>query len=305
MYRPSYLQSGDKVYITSTARRITTEELTPFITWISSHGLVPVIGSTIGLEEDQYAGTDDERAADFQLAIDNPEIKAIWFARGGYGSIRLFDLIRWDHFIDHPKWLLGFSDVTVWHNLVNQFYGIQTIHALMPLTLTTNTKESIQATLDMIRGLKSSIEFDKSDSNKGNSAIEGEIIGGNLSILYSLLGTKAGFNTNGKILFIEEIDEYLYHIDRMMISLKFSGKLSGLKGLLVGGFTDIKDNTIPFGKTVQEIILEHTKEFTFPIWFDFPSGHIANNMPIRMGAQVRLSSSASHSRLDYIDQSIV
>jgi muramoyltetrapeptide carboxypeptidase len=299
MFRPDYLKQGDTICILSTARFVELETIQPFIDWIESLGLKIRLGSTMSLKDNQYAGTDIERAKDFQDAIRNPEIKAIWFARGGYGSIRIFDDILWDEFIENPKWLIGFSDITIWHNLVNQFYGIQSIHALMPITFQTNTPEAIRYTAQMIMGERVEVLFPFASKNANFKAVSGEIIGGNLSILYSLLGTKTGFNTSGKILYIEDIDEYLYHIDRIMISLKKAGKLSGLKALLVGEFFDIKDNTIPFGKTYQEIVLEHCSEYGYPIIFDFPAGHIDNNHPIRLGAQIEISRQADQVNMKY------
>jgi muramoyltetrapeptide carboxypeptidase len=299
MFRPDYLKQGDTICILSTARFVELETIQPFIDWITSLGLQIRLGSTMSLKDNQYAGTDIERAKDFQEAIRNPEIKAIWFARGGYGSIRIFDDIIWDEFIENPKWLIGFSDITIWHNLVNQFYGIQSIHALMPITFQTNTPEAIRRTAQMILGEQVEILFPFTSKNANFKAVSGEIIGGNLSILYSLLGTKTGFNTSGKVLYIEDIDEYLYHIDRIMISLKKAGKLFGLKALLVGEFFDIKDNSIPFGKTYQEIILEHCSEYGYPIIFDFPAGHIDDNQPIRLGAQVEISRQADQVKLKY------
>ncbi|MFY7861846.1 MAG: S66 peptidase family protein [Chitinophagales bacterium] len=299
MFRPDYLKRGDTICILSTARFVDLESIQPFIDWIASLGLKIRLGSTMNLKDHQFAGTDTERAQDFQNAIGDPEIKAIWFARGGYGSIRIFDDIVWDKFIENPKWLIGFSDITIWHNLANQFYGIQSIHALMPITFQSNTPEAIRHTAQMIMGEQVEIIFPFDSNNTHFEAVSGEMIGGNLSILYSLLGTKTGFNTGGKVLYIEDIDEYLYHIDRIMISLKKAGKLLGLKALVVGEFFDIKDNTIPFGKTYQEIILEHCAEYGYPIIFDFPAGHIENNHPIRLGAQVQISRQADQVKLKY------
>lgn len=288
MYKPPYLKRGDTIYILSTARKISIDEIKPFLDWIEGLGLRFVLGETLSLESSQYAGTDDERASDFQRALDRDDIQAIWFARGGYGSIRIFDKIVWDRFIEKPKWLIGFSDITIWHNLVNQFYGIQSIHALMPITFATNTPAAIENTRKTILGESVDIRFAISEYNHHPREVSGEIIGGNLSILYSLLGTKSGFNTNGKILYIEEIDEYLYHIDRMMISLRNAGKLEGLKALIVGEFFDIKDNAIPFGKSYEEIIREHTSGYSYPVIFGLPSGHISDNHPLMLGANACL-----------------
>lgn len=287
MLRPPSLSSGDEIRILTTARKVSLDEILPAKYWLESFGYQVSVGSTIGLEDNQYGGTDEQRAEDFQAALDDPKVKAIWFARGGYGSIRIFDLLTWDNFIANPKWLIGFSDITIWHNLVNQFYGIQTLHTLMPLTFATSTQIAKNSLADNISGKFPVIEFEKHHLNTMNSNLEGEILGGNLSILYSLLGTKTGLNTNGKILFIEEIDEHLYHIDRMILSLKNAGKLSGLKGLVIGGFSDIKDNTIPFGKAYEEIILEHCSAYNYPIIFNFPAGHIDDNRALALGSNVK------------------
>lgn len=288
MLRPPRLQQKDQVRILTTARKVRFEEIEEAKIWLENLGLTVSLGESIGKEWHQFGGSDDDRALDFQNALDDSSVKAIWFARGGYGSIRIFEQMNWDRFVKEPKWLIGFSDITIWHNLVNQFYGIQTLHAIMPLTFSSASAASKELLAQNLAGIYPSIHWEKSPFSSNFTFVEGEIIGGNLSILYSLLGTKSGFNTNGKILFIEEIDEYLYHIDRMIMSLKLSGKLDGLKALLVGGFTDIKDNEIPFGKSFQEIILEHTQDFNYPVVFDFPAGHIDDNRPLVMNAKVRI-----------------
>ena len=289
MLRPPALNPLDEIRILTTARKVDEQEIADAIQWVESLGYTARLGKTIGKISNQYGGNDEERREDFQAALDDPQVKAIWFGRGGYGSIRILDRMNWDRFIAHPKWLIGFSDITIWHNHINQFFGIQTLHALMPITFATNTTISRELLSENMQGNYPPISFSRSNYNVHESTVTGEIIGGNLSILYSLLGTKSGFNTNGKILFIEEIDEYRYHIDRMMISLRHAGKLDGLKALVVGGFTDIKDNEIPFGKSYQEIILDHTRNFGYPIIFDFPCGHIADNRPLILNAQVKFS----------------
>ena len=251
MLRPPALSPNNQIRIITTARKVSLDEVELAKNWLISLGYVVSYGKTVGLEDHQYGGNDEARIEDFQAALNDEQVKGIWFARGGYGSIRILEHILWDQFIQNPKWLIGFSDMTIWHNQVNQFYGIQTLHAIMPLTFPKASNESKQLLAQNLSGHFPSIKWQIHLSNRYSGAAEGEIIGGNLSILYSLLGTKSGFNTNGKILFIEEVDEYLYHIDRMMISLKLAGKLNGLKALVVGGFTDIKDNEIPFGKSYE------------------------------------------------------
>lgn len=299
MLRPPLLKANDEIRILTTARKVSLEEIQEAKKWLEVLGYRVSLGDSLGLEDHQYGGNDVERAEDFQAALDDDSVKAIWFARGGYGSVRVLEKINWDQFIQNPKWLIGFSDITIWHNLVNQFYGIQTLHALMPLTFPKASEEAKNLLAQNLSGSFPAITWSASSFNKGHQAIEAEIIGGNLSILYSLLGTKSGFNTNGKILFIEEIDEYLYHLDRMMMSLKLAGKLSGLKGLLVGGITDMKDNEIPFGKSYQEIILEHTADGDYPVYFDFPAGHVDDNRPLILNAKVKIES-AEMMRLGYI-----
>jgi muramoyltetrapeptide carboxypeptidase len=288
MLRPPTLKSKDQIRILTTARKVSIEEIQEAGNWLKGLGYAVSLGSTIGLEHNQYGGSDQDRIDDLQAALDDSEVKAIWFARGGYGSIRVLEHIHWDQFIKNPKWMIGFSDMTIWHNQVNQYYGIQTLHAIMPLTFPKASDEAIQLFAENLSGFFPPIKWQSHPSNRYSGAAEGEIIGGNLSILYSLLGTKSGFNTNGRILFIEEIDEYLYHIDRMMMSLKLAGKLDGLKALVVGGFTDIKDNEIPFGKSYEEIILEHTAGYPFPVIFGFPAGHIDDNRPLAFNSRVKI-----------------
>ncbi len=288
MLRPPALKSKDQIRILTTARKVSLEEIQEAKNWLEGLGYEVSLGTTIGLEDHQYGGNDKARIDDFQAALDDEEVKAIWFARGGYGSIRVLEHIQWEKFIQKPKWLIGFSDMTIWHNQINQYYGIQTLHAIMPLTFPKASDEAKSVLAENLSGNFPAINWYIHPNNKKVDTAEGEIIGGNLSILYSLLGTKSGFNTNGKILFIEEIDEYLYHIDRMMMSLKLAGKLDGLKALVVGGFTDIKDNEIPFGKSYEEIILEHTAGYSYPVIFGFPAGHIDDNRPIALNSRVRI-----------------
>ena len=282
LLRPSYLQKGDIVIILSTARKVTPEELTTSIQLFESWGLKVKLGSTIGLADHQFAGTDDEREADFQRAINDPEIKAIICARGGYGTVRMMDNIDWTGLLEHPKWIVGFSDITYIHIHLNQTLGVQTLHSSVPALFHRNTPEAVDSIRRQLFGEAVSFEVPPHPLNRAGTG-KGTLIGGNLSILYSITGTKSGFNTGGKILFIEDIDEYLYHVDRMMMNLKRSGKLNDLAGLIVGGMTDMKDNAIPFGKSAEEIIAEHVAEFSYPVCFGFPAGHIADNNALIMG----------------------
>lgn len=287
LLRPPYLRSGDTVIILSTARKVTIEDMAPAVQTFESWGLKVRLGKTIGLSDNQYAGTDAERLADIQAAINDPEIRAIICARGGYGTVRIADDIDWTGMLKHPKWLAGFSDITYLHVHLNQTLGVQTLHSTVPTFFPKNTPEAIDSIRRQLFGEEVIYDLEPHALNRKGEA-KGVLIGGNLSILYSITGTKSGFNTAGKIFFIEDVDERLYHIDRMMINLKRSGKLHDLAGLIVGGMTDISDNLIPFGKNAEEIIMEHVSGFHYPVCFNFPAGHIPDNRAIVLGKVTKM-----------------
>jgi len=286
MIQPSYLQKNDTVAIVSTARKISLEQIKPAIDLLKKWGLKVVVGKTIGFEENQFAGSDHQRTQDFQQMLNNPQIKAIWCARGGYGTVRIIDDLDFTEFKKRPKWIAGYSDITVLHNQIHNL-GIETLHATMPLDIAKSTEETLASLRKSLFGESLIYEVNSSKENKiGTNS--GELIGGNLSILYSLLGSESSINTNGKILFIEDLDEYLYHIDRMLLNLKRNGYLENLKGLIVGGMSDMHDNEIPFGKNAKEIILDVVSEFDFPVIFDFPAGHLTDNRSLILGRKVNL-----------------
>ena len=291
LLRPPFLKKGDCVYILSTARKISLDEITAAIQTFEQWGLKVIIGDTIGMEDHQYAGNDLQRLADFQNAMDDSSIKAIICARGGYGTVRIMDEINYDEFMKSPKWVVGFSDVTYLHTHISNTIGIQCIHSIMPVQFPKSTPQAIETLRRELFGEANNYDLEPHQLNRAGNA-EGILIGGNLSILYSITGTHSGINTFGKILFIEDIDEYCYHIDRMMINLKRSGKLHNLAGVIVGGFSDIKDNTIPFGKNAYEIIAEHLTKFDYPVCFNFPAGHIADNRAITIGKTYKLNVTA-------------
>lgn len=296
--RPPYLKKGDHIAILSTARAIEVNELQYALEVIESWGLIPVISQTIGAKDNQFAGNDKLRAQEFQHMMDDSNIKAIFCARGGYGTVRIMDFLDFTEFTHHPKWIVGYSDVTVLHAHINTYLGIQTLHATMPINYKTNTKASLESLKNCLFGEPTTYHFEAYPLNQ-TGEVKGELLGGNLSILYSILGTKSGFNADHKILFIEDLDEYLYHIDRMLMALKRAGKLSKLKALVVGGMSDMNDNTIPFGSQAEEIILHHCKEYNYPICFGAPIGHIDNNLAIQCGAEyaVKIDTEACEIRL--------
>jgi len=280
------LKKGDKIGIISTARKINIEELKYAIELIESWGLKVVLGKTIGASQDQYAGDDTLRSEDLQYMLDKADINAILCARGGYGTVRIIDDLDFSNFIKQPKIIAGFSDVTVLHSHLHNM-NAPTLHSSMPISFKSNTKESIESLKKALFGENSDISCDGHSLNRKGKA-KGQIIGGNLSILYSLIGTPSDIDTKGKILFIEDLDEYLYHIDRMMTSLKRSGKLKSIKGLIVGGMTKMNDNTIPFGKTAEQIIFEAVSDYNYPVCFNFPAGHIDHNLTLKFGEDVQL-----------------
>ncbi|MCW5907783.1 MAG: LD-carboxypeptidase [Chitinophagales bacterium] len=287
LLRPPALQQGDTVYILSTARKITLEEIQPAIKKFEEWGLKVIVGETIGKEWRQFAGTDEERKRDFQKALDAKNVKAIICARGGYGTVRMMDDLNFDEFMKSPKWVVGFSDVTFLHVHISNSIGIQTLQAIMPFSFPNATQESIESLRNELFGIRNAYKIHPHSLNRTGNA-EGVLIGGNLSILYSITGTKSGMNTSGKILFLEDLDEYLYHIDRMMMNLKRSGKLHDLAGLAVGGFTEMKDNKVPFGISAEEIIAEHVAEYSYPVCFSFPVGHVSDNRALVMGRKYTL-----------------
>jgi len=286
---PPYLQPGNKVGIIATARKISLEEIQPSLTILKSWGLHPIIGNSIGLADNQYAGTDDERANDLQNMLNDESIKAIFCARGGYGTVRIIDKIDFKLFQKHPKWICGYSDVTVLHSHINQNLNIETIHSTMLFNFPKDggNNNAIESLKKALFGQEISYHLPHHPLNRNGKA-QGNLTGGNLSLLYSLNNTPSDIDTKGKVLFIEDLDEYLYHIDRMMMNLKRSGKLNDLKGLIIGGMTDMKDNTILFGKTAEEIIFDAVKGYNYPVCFGFSAGHIDDNCALIMGREVEL-----------------
>lgn len=286
MITPSILQKGDTIAILATARKNIDDNLKPAIDLLHSWGLEVVIGESIGLDDNQLAGTDEQRAADFQTQLDNPNIKAIWCVRGGYGTVRMIDLLDFTKFKQHPKWIIGFSDVTVLHNHLNTM-GFKSIHGIMPISIPKATPEAIESLRIAMFGEPLKYTIEPFGMNRFGDA-SGELVGGNLSILYSLFGSQSAIDCTDKILFIEDLDEYLYHIDRMMMNLKRNGCLESIKGIIVGSMSKMKDNDIPWGKNALEIIEDVTKKYNIPVIYNFPAGHIHDNRALILGSKVTL-----------------
>ncbi len=291
MITPEFLQKGDTVAIVATARKIDAATLQPAVKLLESWGLHVVLGKTIGKEENQLAGPDWLRATDFQEMLDNPGIKAIWAAKGGYGTVRIIDRIDFTAFKKKPKWVCGFSDVTVLHSHLNNM-GIETIHSLMAVSAKTATPEAIESFRKALFGQDLAYKMPAHAFNKSGKA-RGELVGGNLSVLYSVMGSKSEIDYKGKILFIEDLDEYLYHIDRMLMNLKRNGYFDGLKAVVVGGMTEMNDNDIPWGKNALQIVQDVLKDYKFPIIYNFPAGHIKDNRAMILGKTVSIEVGAT------------
>tara|TARA_B100001758_G_C18383434_1_gene598612 strand:- start:577 stop:1476 length:900 start_codon:yes stop_codon:yes gene_type:complete len=281
MIIPEKLNLGDKIGIIAPARKISFEELKPSIEIFESWGLVVVLGKFLFEEDNQFSGSLKQRLIDLQNMINDDSISAIVCARGGYGTVQLIEKIDFSKLYNYHKWIIGYSDITVLHSHLNQL-GLATLHATMPINFSKNTIQSLESLKYAIFGIESCIKIPPHELNRFGK-VEAEIVGGNLSVLYSLLGSKSDIDTDGRILFLEDLDEYLYHVDRMLINIKRNGKFSNLKGMIIGTMCDMNDNNIPFGKTPQEIILEHIEEYDFPICFGFPSGHLNDNRSIKLG----------------------
>jgi muramoyltetrapeptide carboxypeptidase len=286
--QPTKIQKGDIVGLLALACKVDFEVLRPAIELMENvWGLKVILGESLTSEYHQYAGTDKVRAEDFQTMLDNPKIKAIFSARGGYGSSRLLDSIDFSGFQQHPKWVVGFSDITAVHCHIHTL-NIESLHATMPkLFLQEGGEESLETLRKILFGEDLDYKIAPHPMKRFGVA-EGQLIGGNLALLSHIIGSKSDIDYDGKILFLEDVNEYLYNIDRMMIQLKRSGKLKNLAGLIVGSFSDCQDNAVPFGKTANEIIEEAVADYDFPVCYGFPVGHEVDNWAMPCGREVRL-----------------
>ena len=302
LIKPEYLKKGDTVAIVAPSGvlknyngyMLKAKEL------LKSWGLEVSIGENVFNDNGHFAGTDNQRSADFQLALDDKAIKAIWCARGGYGAMRVIDNLNFEKYKENPKWIIGYSDITAVHNDLHNNKS-ESIHGIMCKSLEKidiDNNESISLLKKTLFGEKLSYTIEGNNYNiEGNS--NGQLIGGNLTLLHCLLGSESSIDTDGKILFIEDLGEYLYHIDRMLISLKRAGYFDNCKGLIVGDFTDIRKNTTPFGRDLKELILDIVREYDFPVSFGFPAGHGEKNYPMILGREINLEVSKQQSTINF------
>ena len=303
MIRPEYLKPGDTIAIVAPSGILNNHQtyIENAKKLLESWELNVIIGDNVFNNYGHFSGTDQERTNDFQKALDDKSISAIWCARGGYGAMRIIDNLDYSEYINHPKWIIGYSDITAIHNDLN-ILGSESIHSIMCKSLEEKdiyNDQSISALKDVLFGKKLSYNFDNVKENKLGKT-SGQIVGGNLTLLHCLIGSKSSINTDNKILFIEDLGEYHYHIDRMLVSLKRAGYFDNCKGLIVGDFTDLRKNTTPFGKSLKEIILDAVKEFDFPVLFDFPAGHEKINMPIILGRDIIMDINSSKSSINFL-----
>ncbi|MEL0455172.1 LD-carboxypeptidase [Flavobacteriaceae bacterium SZ-1-7] len=298
--QPPYLKAGDTVAIVAPSGILKNRsgEIQQAQDLLKSWGLNSLVGEHVFNQANHFAGTDDERCEDFQRALDDPKVSAIWCARGGYGSVRILDKLNWTTFKKKPKWIIGYSDITAIHNQVHN-EGIESLHAMMCTSLqddASTIQETIATFKDAIFGKPLSYTLEGSNYNKIGTAT-GELVGGNLTMLHTMLGSKSSIDVSGKILFIEEIGEYKYHIDRMLQSLKRSGYFDNCKGIIVGDMTKLRKNTTLWGTSVEQLILDALSEYDFPIAFNMHAGHEKDNRAMILGRTVQLTSNSEESKI--------
>jgi len=301
--RPQNLKEGDTVIIIAPAGTVKEKYVNKGVALLESWGLQVKLSKNLYKKDFTYAGTDAERLEDLQNALDDPCAKAIWCARGGYGAVRIIDGVDWSDFEKKPKWVIGFSDITVLHNALHN-RGFESMHALMPISLSTDRPvrraKPIASLKDGLFGNTLNYEIKASKYNKNGTA-QGQVVGGNLAIIYSLLQSNLSIDCTDKIIFLEEVGEYHYAVDRMLISLRRAGYFEKCKGLIIGGMS-MKQDDPDFGKTVEEIVLDACKGYDFPIIFDFPAGHIVDNRMVILGRKATISSDEKTATVLFIDE---
>jgi muramoyltetrapeptide carboxypeptidase len=288
---PPYLKTGDKIGICCPSGALAIENIQSMVTNLEFWGFEVVVGKTVGTSHHKYADTDSKRLKDFQEMLDDDSIKAILFGRGGYGFVRIIDYVNFTKFSKSPKWLLGYSDITVLHNHLHSNFGIPTIHGHMSSGYMPKDfdNESTMSIYHALTGKPINIEIATKNENEINNGT-GILVGGNLAILSDLVGTPSDINTDGKILLIEDIGEFKHSVDRMMWQLMRCGKLDKLAGLIVGSFTDVPTEEVDFGMNEYQIIWEKVQQFSYPVCFGFPVGHQPRNMALKLGMPYTLIS---------------
>jgi muramoyltetrapeptide carboxypeptidase len=287
MIAPPFLTAGDTVYLTAPAKAIEESTVYAAKETIESWGLSVEIAEHCLGRYHYFSGTDQERLADFQKGLDAPDFAAILCARGGYGCVRLIEHLSWDRFRQRPKWVIGFSDVTLLHQKIQQ-EGFQSIHGIMPLGFTTGSESALSSLKNALFGKPFAVTGPKHPLNQLGEC-SGVLIGGNMTLVYSQLGTPLCCDFRDKILFLEDVGEHLYKIDRMLYALRMAGAFHTIKGLILGGFTDMEDTDVPFGKTLEELVMEQVGDLNIPVAFGFPAGHIDDNQALVLGKLVKLS----------------
>ena len=292
------LNPGDLIEILAPAKSIEKTRVDAAVKTLKAMGFSVRVSKYCLGSYNYFSGTISERLSDFQNAIDDDEVKAILCARGGYGCVQIVDKIQWANMLRNPKWIIGFSDVSVFHQKLWGM-GIKSIHGTMPLNFSDNSVESLSTLKSALTTNSYSIKSKQTKHDKAGSA-KAILIGGNLSILYSLLGTDDHVDYNNSILFIEDLSEPIYHLDRMLYALSKAGVLSRIKGLVVGGMTDMTDTAVPFGMVYEEVILSHFEYRNIPLCFNFPAGHVNDNRAIIIGSEAELNVSSTGSELRFL-----
>ena len=299
MIQPPALNPGDLIYITAPAKLMDAQAVTYAKKHLEENGFKVLISKNCLGKHHYFSGTDEERLLDLQFGIDHPDVRAILCARGGYGSIRLVDRINWANMLREPKWLIGFSDITVFHHRLNKL-GVQSIHGSMPINFEKNTEAALTTLVNTLKGSWPQFLLPSNQSNKVGIAT-GNLIGGNLSIVYSMLGTDDQYDFEDSILFLEDLGEHYYQVERMFFALKKSGAFQKIKGLIIGGISELEDTDPPLGRTIEEIVLDQLMFTRIPVLFNFPGGHIEDNRAMVFGKKIQLTVSEEEASVVYLN----
>ena len=299
MIQPPALNPGDLIYITAPAKLMDAQAVTYAKKHLEENGFKVLISKNCLGKHHYFSGTDEERLWDLQFGIDHPDVRAILCARGGYGSIRLVDRINWANMLREPKWLIGFSDITVFHHRLNKL-GVQSIHGSMPINFEKNTEAALTTLVNTLKGSWPQFLLPSNQSNKVGIAT-GNLIGGNLSIVYSMLGTDDQYDFEDSILFLEDLGEHYYQVERMFFALKKSGAFQKIKGLIIGGISELEDTDPPLGRTIEEIVLDQLMFTRIPVLFNFPGGHIEDNRAMVFGKKIQLTVSEGEASVVYLN----